>query len=103
MEKIAEYKVSFSDDYNKAFKSIKFWRATALEDAFNLDISDQIKVEEKAKQEVLDEKLKESITIITSIDNAIKPIEAYFKAWFTKIYTFIVVVVMMKLDSFRNS
>lgn len=103
MEKIAEYKVSFSDDYNKAFKSIKFWRAAALEDAFNLDISDQIKLEEKAKQEVSDEKLKESITIITSIDNAIKPIEAYFKARFTKIYTFIVVVVMMKLDSFRNS
>lgn len=86
MEKIAEYKVSFSDDYDSAFESVKFWRATALENAFNLDISNPRALEEKAKREVSDEKLKESIQIITSIEEATKPIEEYFKAGFTKVY-----------------
>lgn len=86
LEKIAEYKISFSDDYNKAFEATKFWRATALEDAFNLDINDPRELEQKAKQEVPDEKLNESIQIITSIEDAIKPIEGYYKAGFTKVY-----------------
>lgn len=86
MEKIAEYKVSFSDDYDKAFESTKFWRATAIDNAFNLDINDPREIEQKAKEEVSDEKLKESIQIITSIEDAIKQIEEYFKAGFTRVY-----------------
>ena len=56
-----------------------------LKDAFNLNISDPRKLEEKAKEEVSDEKLKESTIIITSIEDCIKPIEEYFKAGFTKV------------------
>ena len=43
-------------------------------------------MEEKAKEEVSDEKLRESTIIITSIEDCIKPIEQYFKAGFTKVY-----------------
>ena len=86
MEKIGKPKISYSKDYDKAFESSKFWRATSLKDAFNLNISDPRKLEEKAKEEVSDEKLKESTIIITSIEDCIKPIEQYFKAGFTKVY-----------------
>ena len=35
VEKIAEYKLSFSEDYDKAFQSSVYWRATMLKNAFN--------------------------------------------------------------------
>ena len=86
LEKIVEYKVSFSEDYDKAFESAKFWRATLIKDVFNSSISDPRKLEQKAKKEVADEKLKESIQIVTSIEDSIKSIEEYFKAGYTKVY-----------------
>jgi coenzyme F420-dependent glucose-6-phosphate dehydrogenase len=86
VEKIAEYKLSFSEDYDKAFQSSAFWRATLLKNAFNTDISDPRKLERKAKEKVPDETLKESIDIITSIEDSMKSIENYFKAGFTTVY-----------------
>jgi coenzyme F420-dependent glucose-6-phosphate dehydrogenase len=85
-QKIAEYKVSYSNNYEQAFNSSKFWRATLLKDAFNTSISDPRRLEQKAKQQVHDQQLKESIEITTSIENCIKSIEEYFKAGFTKVY-----------------
>ncbi len=85
-QKIAEYKVSYSENYDQAFKSSNFWRATLLEDAFNTSISDPRKLEQKAKQQVPDQKLKESIEITTSIEDCIKSIEDYFRVGFTKVY-----------------
>ncbi len=86
LERIAEYKISFSEDYEKAFESTKFWRATLIRDVFNSTISDPRKLEQKAKKEVTDEKLKESIQIVTSIEDSIKSIEDYFKAGYTGVY-----------------
>jgi coenzyme F420-dependent glucose-6-phosphate dehydrogenase len=57
-----------------------------LEDAFNTSISDPRKLEQKAKQQVPDQKIKESIEITTSIEDCIKSIEEYFKVGFTKVY-----------------
>jgi coenzyme F420-dependent glucose-6-phosphate dehydrogenase len=51
-------KISASNDYAKTLKSTEFWRASLLQDVFNLDISDPRELEQKAKDEVLDEKLK---------------------------------------------
>jgi coenzyme F420-dependent glucose-6-phosphate dehydrogenase len=85
-QKIAEYKVSYSKNYEQAFNSSKFWRATLLKDAFNTSISDPRKLEQKAKQQVPDQKLKEHIEITTSIEDCIKSIEEYFKIGFTKVY-----------------
>jgi coenzyme F420-dependent glucose-6-phosphate dehydrogenase len=86
LEKIAEYKVSFSEDYDKAFKSSTFWRATLIKNVFDSDISDPRKLQRKAEKEVPDEKIKQSIQIITSIEDCIRSIEEYFKAGFTRVY-----------------
>lgn len=86
LEKIAEYKVSFSESYDEAFKSASFWRATLIKNVFDSDISDPRKLQRKAKKEVSDEKLKQTIQITTSIDDCIKSIEQYFKAGFTRVY-----------------
>ena len=86
LEKIVEYKVSFSEDYDKAFKSATFWRATLIKNVFDSDISDPRKLQRKAEKEVPDEKLKQSIEITTSIDDCTRSIEEYFKAGFTRVY-----------------
>ena len=86
LEKIAKPKISYSEDYDKALKATEFWRASLIEDVFDLDISDPRKLEKKAKEEVPDEKVKESTLIVTSIEDLIKPIEEYFKVGYTRLY-----------------
>ena len=86
LEKIAEYKVSYSEDYDRAFESTNFWRATLIENVFNSKIADPRKLEAKAKQEVPDEMLKESIQVTTSIEDCTRSIEKYFNAGFTRVY-----------------
>jgi coenzyme F420-dependent glucose-6-phosphate dehydrogenase len=86
LERIAEYKVSFSQDYEEAFKSATFWRATLIKNVFDSDISDPRKLQTKAEKEVPDEKLKQAIQITTSIEDCIKSIEDYFKAGFTRVH-----------------
>jgi coenzyme F420-dependent glucose-6-phosphate dehydrogenase len=44
-------------------------------------------LQEKAKQEVSDDKLKQSTLIVTKIDYFIKPLEEYFKSGFTQVST----------------
>ncbi len=86
LQKIGKPKISYSEDYDKAFKSSEFWRAGDLDDVFNTDINDPRKLQQKAKLEVSDEKLKESTFIVTSIEDLIKPLEDYFAAGFTQVY-----------------
>jgi coenzyme F420-dependent glucose-6-phosphate dehydrogenase len=85
-QKIAEYKVSYSQNYEEAFNSAQFWRATLLKNAFNTSMNDPRKLEQKAKQQVPEAKIKENIEITTSIEDCIKSIEEYFKVGFTKVY-----------------
>lgn len=86
LQKIAKPKVSYSEDYDKAFKACEFWRTTQIEDAFNINISDPRILEQKAQQEVSDDEQKKSTIIVTSIEDLITPIEKYFHTGFTQIY-----------------
>lgn len=86
LQKIAKPKVSYSEDYDKAFKACEFWRTTQIDDAFNTNISDPRILEQKAQQEVSDDEQKKSTIIVTSIEDLIAPIEKYFHAGFTQIY-----------------
>ena len=87
LEKIGKPVISYSEDYDKAFRSCEFWRISKIDDAFDRDINDPRVLEKTAKEEVSDDELKKSILIVTSIEDLIKPIEDYFKAGFTQVYT----------------
>jgi alkanesulfonate monooxygenase SsuD/methylene tetrahydromethanopterin reductase-like flavin-dependent oxidoreductase (luciferase family) len=87
LEKIAKPKISYSEDYDDAVRSCDFWRSSLIEDAFDLNIYDPRMLQEKAKKEVPDDKLKKAILIVTKIDDLIKPIEEYFDCGFTQVYT----------------
>ena len=81
-------------------RSCEFWKSSLIENAFDLNISDPIKLQEKAKQEVSDDKLKQSIVIVTKIDDLIRPIEEYFDLALLKyLHT---VQVRMKKNLFKN-
>jgi len=86
LEKISKPRISYSEDYDEAFKSINFWRASEIRNVFDTAINDPRKLQEKALEEVSDEKLKKSTLIVTSVEDLIKPLEEYFKCGFTQIY-----------------
>lgn len=104
LEKIAKPKVSYSEDYDEAFKATEFWRTTQIDDAFDTKINDPRVLEQKAKRDVSDDELKKSTIIVTSIEDLITPIEKYLNAGFTK-FTYIVLVQMKLslLDYFQKS
>jgi len=86
LEKIGKPKISYSEDYDEAFKATNFWRAGEIENVFDTEINDPRKLQEKALEEVSDEKLRKSTLIVTSIEDLINPLEEYFKNGFTQIY-----------------
>lgn len=86
MEKIVEYKVSYSTDYDTAFQSATFWRSTLIENIFNQSIESPLKLQQKAINEVSDEKIKKAIQITTSLEDIIKSIEEFFKVGYTRVY-----------------
>ena len=49
LEKIGKPLMSYSEDYDKALKSTEFWRASLLEDVFNLNIGDPRELEKRQK------------------------------------------------------
>ena len=86
LEVIAEYKVSFDEDYEKAFGSVKRWRSTMLKDILMEEIHDPRELERKAEGEVSDDSLKESWHIVTSIDESARALERLLAAGFTRVY-----------------
>src|SRR5215203_2504537 len=66
--------------------STEFWRSSLIENVFDLNISNPRQLEQKAKDEISDEKVKKSTLIITSIEDCIKSIVEYFRAGFTRVY-----------------
>jgi coenzyme F420-dependent glucose-6-phosphate dehydrogenase len=86
LDKIAKPKISYSDDYDKAFRSSEFWRTSQIDNAFDRNINDPRILESVSKKEVTDKKLEKSVLIVTSIEDLIKPIEAYFDTGFTQVY-----------------
>jgi coenzyme F420-dependent glucose-6-phosphate dehydrogenase len=86
LQKIGKPKVSYSEDYDEAFKACEFWRTTQIDDAFNTNISDPRILEQKAQREVSDDEQKRSTIIVTSIEDLISPIEKYFRTGFTQVY-----------------
>jgi coenzyme F420-dependent glucose-6-phosphate dehydrogenase len=86
LEVITEYKLSYAKDYDVAFESTKCWRPTALHNVLMAEVHDPRVLEETAKREVSDEKLKEAWHIMTSIDEVTGAIEGLFKAGMTKVY-----------------
>ena len=87
LEKIAKPKISYSEDYDEAVNACEFWRTSLIENVFDVNISDPIELQKKATQEISDDKLKQSILIVTKIDDLIKPIQEYFESGFTQVFT----------------
>ena len=86
LEKIAKPKISYSEDYDELLNPVSFGELHK-QIAFDRHINDPRILEKIAKEEVSDDELRKSILIITSIEDLIKPIEEYFNAGFTQVYT----------------
>jgi len=86
MEVIAEYKVSVDPDYDRAFESVERWRPTLLQGVLTAEVHDPRELERRAREEVTDERLRESWHVATSVDETFGALERYFSAGFTRVY-----------------
>jgi coenzyme F420-dependent glucose-6-phosphate dehydrogenase len=78
-QRLIEFKCSYDPDYEKALGSVRIWRSTMAGNVLGSDISDPVKLEEKGAKEVTDAKIQEVWSIVTDVEELIKPIEATMK------------------------
>jgi coenzyme F420-dependent glucose-6-phosphate dehydrogenase len=77
--RLIEFKCSYDPDYEKALRSVKVWRSTITKGVLSSDISDPRELEEKGAREVTDARIQEIWSVVTDVDELVKPIEAVFK------------------------
>ena len=77
--RLIEFKCSYSEDYDKALDSVRRWRSTMVPGILSSDISDPRELEEKGAKEVSDKKIEETWSIVTNVEDLVKPIEETVK------------------------
>jgi coenzyme F420-dependent glucose-6-phosphate dehydrogenase len=85
LEKLTEFKCSYNPDYDKALDSVRIWRSTMTAGVLDSDVSDPRHLEKKGEKEVSDKKIEETWTIVTSINDLIKPIEDLMRQGYNRI------------------
>lgn len=83
--KLFEFKCSFDPDFQKALNSVKVWRSTMAKDVLNSNISDPRTLEHRGEEEVSDAKIREVWSIVTNVDELLKPIERSMKQGYNMI------------------
>jgi coenzyme F420-dependent glucose-6-phosphate dehydrogenase len=83
--RMIEFKCSYAQDHEKALDSAKVWRSTMVPDVLSSDISDPRELEEKGEKEVPDKKIEETWSIVTNVEDLIKPIQDLQKKGFNYI------------------
>ena len=84
-ERLIEFKCSYDPDYQKALDSVKVWRSTMTKGVLSSDISDPRKLEEEGANQVSDKQIEETWTIVTDVEELIKPIEALVEQGYSMI------------------
>lgn len=74
-ERLIEFKCSYSEDYDEALDAIKPWRSTMTKNALSSDEADPRELERRGAEEVTDKQVQSAWTIVTDVDELIKPIE----------------------------
>jgi coenzyme F420-dependent glucose-6-phosphate dehydrogenase len=73
--RMIEFKCSYAPDYESALESAKVWRSTMVPHVLSSDTSDPRKLEEKGEKEVPDKKIEDTWSIVTNVEDLIKPIQ----------------------------
>ena len=80
--RLIEFKCSYDRDYKRALDSTRVWTSTMMKGALTTDLADPRKLQERGDREVTDEQIESVWSIVTDVEDLIKPIELLVKEGF---------------------
>jgi len=72
--RMIEFKCSYDRDYQRALDSTRVWTSTMLKGILASDLADPRKLQERGDREVTDKEIESVWSIVTDVDDLVKPI-----------------------------
>ena len=83
--RLIEFKCSYDPDHQRALDSTRVWTSTMVKGVLASDLADPRKLQEKGDREVTDKQIESVWSIVTDVEDLIKPIEHLAKGGFNKV------------------
>ena len=80
--RLIEFKCSYDHDYQRALDSTRVWTSTMVKGILSSDLADPRKLQERGDKEVTDKEIESVWSIVTDVEDLIKPIELLVKEGF---------------------
>ncbi len=73
--RLIEFKCSYDKDYQRALDSTRVWTSTMVKGILGSDLADPRKLQKRGESEVTDKDIESVWSIVTDVEDLIKPIE----------------------------
>ena len=83
--RLIEFKCSYDKDYKRALDSTRVWTSTMLKGILGSDLADPRRLQERGDREVTDKDIESVWSIVTDVEDLIKPIELLIQEGFNKV------------------
>lgn len=83
--RLIEFKCSYDEDYQRALDSTRVWTSTMVNGILASDLADPRKLQERGDREVTDKDIESVWTIVTDVEDLVKPIESVIKEGFNMV------------------
>ena len=83
--RLIEFKCSFDKDHQRALDSTRVWTSTMLKGILASDLADPRKLQERGDREVSDKDIESVWSVVTDVEDLIKPIELLTREGFNMI------------------
>ena len=80
--RLIEFKCSYDKDYQRALDSTRVWTSTMVKGALTSDLADPRKLQKRGDSEVTDKEIDSVWSIVTDVEDLLKPIESLVKEGF---------------------
>ena len=80
--RLIEFKCSYDRDYQRALDSTRVWTSTMVKGALSSDLADPRELQERGDREVTDAQIESVWSIVTDVEDLIRPIELLVKQGF---------------------
>lgn len=83
--RLIEFKCSYDQDHQRALDATKVWTSTMVKGILSSDQADPRKLQERGDREVTDKDIEAVWSVVTDVEDLIKPIELLIKEGFNMI------------------
>ena len=80
--RLIEFKCSYDKDHQRALDATRVWTSTMVKGILGSDLADPRKLQERGDREVTDKDIESVWSVVTDVEDLIKPIELLIKEGF---------------------